>query len=167
MIDFLDGREVKPPGLPSNGMLLSMVEHELEINNCEIGKWERFQIIEEMWKNVRIPVGPTRKARLEKKRRKLSRKAFYDTDAWRQLRYRVLTKYGKICMVCGRTPEDDGVTMHVDHIKPRSKHPELELAEDNLQVLCEDCNMGKGAWDETDWRGPRLAAVMGERVDGT
>lgn len=22
----------------------------------------------------------------------------------------------------------------------------------NLQVLCADCNLGKGAWDATDWR---------------
>ena len=40
----------------------------------------------------------------------------------------------------------------MDHIKPVSKFPKLRLAESNLQVLCEDCNMGKSAWDETDWR---------------
>jgi 5-methylcytosine-specific restriction endonuclease McrA len=42
--------------------------------------------------------------------------------------------------------------MHVDHIKPRSKYPALELAEDNLQVLCELCNIGKSNTNETDWR---------------
>lgn len=73
---------------------------------------------------------------------------FYSSDAWRDLRYRVLVKFGRKCMACGVM----GSPAHVDHIKPRSKYPELELEFDNLQVLCEACNMGKRAWDETDWR---------------
>ena len=35
---------------------------------------------------------------------------------------------------------------------PRKTHPHLALSLDNLQVLCEDCNCGKGSWDSTDWR---------------
>lgn len=54
-------------------------------------------------------------------------------------------------MLCGRTPAD-GVKICVDHIKPRALYPALELEESNLQVLCNDCNMGKGRWDETDFR---------------
>ena len=73
---------------------------------------------------------------------------FYASREWKQLRYRVLIKYGRKCMCCGST---DGA-MHVDHIKPRSKYPHLALVFGNLQVLCEDCNMGKGAWDSTDFR---------------
>jgi 5-methylcytosine-specific restriction endonuclease McrA len=42
--------------------------------------------------------------------------------------------------------------MHVDHILPRSKFPELELDIDNLQVLCEECNLAKSNIDTTDWR---------------
>lgn len=42
--------------------------------------------------------------------------------------------------------------IHVDHIKPRSIFPSLELDISNLQILCEACNLGKGAWDQTDWR---------------
>lgn len=30
--------------------------------------------------------------------------------------------------------------------------PDLALSMDNLQVLCGDCNHGKGNWDVTDWR---------------
>lgn len=37
-------------------------------------------------------------------------------------------------------------------MKPRSKYPELALDPDNLQVLCKACNLGKLAWDETDFR---------------
>lgn len=44
------------------------------------------------------------------------------------------------------------VRIVVDHIKPISKHWHLRLDPDNLQVLCNDCNKGKGAWDETDYR---------------
>lgn len=73
---------------------------------------------------------------------------FYWSDEWRALRYRVLKEYGRTCMCCGA----EGNPPHVDHIKPRSRYPELALSFDNLQVLCVDCNMGKGAWDETDWR---------------
>ncbi len=86
---------------------------------------------------------------------------FYESDEWRALRYRVLVHYGRRCMCCGMTPAD-GKKMHVDHIKPRSRFPELELAFSNLQVLCEDCNLGKMARDQTDFRG-ELKLV--DRVD--
>jgi 5-methylcytosine-specific restriction endonuclease McrA len=42
--------------------------------------------------------------------------------------------------------------MHVDHIKPRSLFPLLAADPENLQVLCEDCNVGKSNVDTTDWR---------------
>jgi 5-methylcytosine-specific restriction endonuclease McrA len=73
---------------------------------------------------------------------------FYDSTAWRELRYRVIKAQGRRCMACGSTSK----TIHVDHIKPRSKHPELELEFSNLQVLCVDCNLGKSNKDHTDWR---------------
>lgn len=69
---------------------------------------------------------------------------------WRSLRFRVLAKH-KRCCLCGRS-RVDGVILHVDHIKPKSTHPHLAFCEDNLQVLCEDCNMGKGNTDEQDFR---------------
>jgi 5-methylcytosine-specific restriction endonuclease McrA len=73
---------------------------------------------------------------------------FYNTREWRELRYKTLVMHGKVCMACGAK---EGI-FHVDHIKPRSKHPEMELNQDNLQVLCESCNLGKSNTDETDWR---------------
>jgi len=75
---------------------------------------------------------------------------FYRSIQWRQLRYLALRNC-KGCQCCG-AKASDGIVLHVDHVKPRYKHPELSLCLDNLQVLCEDCNMGKGAWDMTDWR---------------
>lgn len=76
---------------------------------------------------------------------------FLESYEWRSLRMEVLAKYGPVCMCCGATRED-GEKMHVDHIKPRRKRPDLALTFDNLQVLCGTCNQGKGNWDETDWR---------------
>jgi hypothetical protein len=89
------------------------------------------------------------------KRKLVSRKdneEFYSSREWLSLRVRVLEKYECKCMMCGRSPRNHGVVIHVDHIKPRSKHPELSLEISNLQLLCGDCNLGKGNKYDTDWR---------------
>jgi hypothetical protein len=75
-------------------------------------------------------------------------KDFYKTREWRDVRYKALVKFGKKCQACGETSG----YIHVDHILPRSKHPKLELDIENLQVLCEACNIGKSNTDTTDWR---------------
>jgi len=67
---------------------------------------------------------------------------FYRTQEWRSLRVEVLAESNRRCLLCGSSPEH-GITLHVDHIKPRSLFPELALDKSNLQVLCEDCNLGK------------------------
>jgi len=72
---------------------------------------------------------------------------FYATNKWKELRKRVLEIYGRKCMCCGSKRN-----IHVDHIKPRSKFPELELTFDNLQILCNQCNSRKSNFDETDYR---------------
>lgn len=76
---------------------------------------------------------------------------FYESRDWLDLRYRVLQKSGGSCKLCGcrATPENP---IQVDHIKPRSKFPELALVESNMQVLCKSCNLGKSNKDNTDWR---------------
>jgi len=77
---------------------------------------------------------------------------FYMSKEWRELRYTFLKNQEARCACCGRTPRQHRIAIHVDHIKPRSKHPELELRMANLQILCEDCNLGKLNKDDTDWR---------------
>lgn len=77
---------------------------------------------------------------------------FYTSVEWRMVRYAVFKLRGRKCEICGRNPKKDKISLHVDHIRPRSKYPALALAVDNLQVLCEDCNMGKSNKDDTDWR---------------
>lgn len=78
-------------------------------------------------------------------------KYFLKSFDWLTLRMKVLKKYGATCQCCGSSAHN-GAVINVDHIKPRSKFPELCLDENNLQVLCNDCNKGKAAWDQTDWR---------------
>lgn len=78
-------------------------------------------------------------------------KAFYQSDEWRAVRYEALKLHGARCQCCGISPKE-GAIMHVDHIKPRSKFPDLALVLANLQILCEGCNLGKMARDQTDWR---------------
>lgn len=78
-------------------------------------------------------------------------KEFLSTRAWRALRYKAIREYGARCMCCGASRET-GAVINVDHIKPRRLYPELALDINNLQILCGDCNAGKGNWDETDWR---------------
>jgi hypothetical protein len=81
----------------------------------------------------------------------VSSDAFLSSYQWRKLRMEALIKYGRRCMCCGATPST-GAVMNVDHIKPRKRYPELALEINNLQILCHDCNHGKGNWNETDWR---------------
>ena len=58
---------------------------------------------------------------------------------WR-LRAQVLLRDGATCRMCGARPEH-GVRLHVDHIQPWAKGGETIL--ENLQILCERCNVGK------------------------
>jgi 5-methylcytosine-specific restriction endonuclease McrA len=79
---------------------------------------------------------------------------FYASREWLRVRYKALQmhfiRYGHTCLCC----KQKFVPLHVDHIKPRSKYPELALDLANLQVLCADCNIGKSNIDETDFREP-------------
>jgi len=79
---------------------------------------------------------------------------FYRSYPWRRLRTDMLeanrVRYGALtCECCLATTT---AQWHVDHVRPRSTHPELALEPANLQVLCQDCNLGKGTRYATDWR---------------
>ena len=84
--------------------------------------------------------------------------AFLASYEWRRVRMIVLKRDNARCACCGATPAD-GRVMNVDHIKPRKYHPQLALDLNNLQVLCDECNHGKGNWDQTDWRGYSEAEI--------
>lgn len=99
--------------------------------------------------------------RRKKKKVKNKVNGFYQSREWRELRVRVIEWHEGKCAMCGRTHKEHGVVIHIDHIKPRSKYPELELRFDNLQILCEDCNLGKSNKYETDWR-PKISSAEKE-----
>lgn len=75
---------------------------------------------------------------------------------WKELRMTAIEKnkllYGvSTCVICRRTSRD-GIKINVDHIKPRKDFPELSLLVTNLQVLCSDCNCGKGNHVDIGWK---------------
>jgi hypothetical protein len=75
---------------------------------------------------------------------------FYLSKKWLTLRREVFEKYGSVCSCCGATRQS-GAQLEVDHIKSRSKYPELELVFSNLQILCKPCNLGKSNDSEKNW----------------
>lgn len=97
---------------------------------------------------------PVKKAKRKKtrksKRRQRKNETFYESREWRDVRYEALKLYDRRCVCCGRKPPE--VQLHVDHIKPRSKRPDLELDINNLQIMCKDCNLGKSNKDSIDYR---------------
>lgn len=61
---------------------------------------------------------------------------------WR-LRFLVMQRDGFRCCACGSSPaKGHVVTLHVDHVLPWSKGGDTTI--ENLQTLCETCNIGKG-----------------------
>jgi len=71
---------------------------------------------------------------------------FFESKQWQRLRYLTLQR-DRACVLCGATKN-----LHCDHIKPRSKCPQLEFDPDNLQTLCGQCNLAKLNRDEIDYR---------------
>lgn len=88
-----------------------------------------------------------------------AKEAFYKSWEWRTLRLKALQEHGRVCKCCGNRPgmfyaSGEPVRIVIDHIKPISKYWHLRLDPSNLQPLCDECNQGKGNWDETDFRSP-------------
>jgi len=58
------------------------------------------------------------------------------------LRFEVLRRDNYRCVFCGKSPVTNlGTNLHIDHKVPFSKGGKSTL--DNLQTLCEECNLGK------------------------
>lgn len=65
---------------------------------------------------------------------------FYKSLKWKNFRFRCFKELERKCVICGSNEK-----LHLDHIKPRSIYPELAFEKKNMQILCEQCNLGKGA----------------------
>lgn len=143
-------------GMVSKGEIIRIFETYPLINGRRYNGWggkkrKLDEIYQLLW-NGKPPQRDGRKSSKHKRDKDFATSnKFLSSYQWRKLRYEAIQKYERRCMCCGLTP-DDGIKLHVDHIKPRKKYPELALDIDNLQILCEICNHGKGNWDETDHR---------------
>jgi hypothetical protein len=57
------------------------------------------------------------------------------------LRAKILHRDGRRCRMCGKTVDQDGIRLHVDHKIPREWGGSSD--EENLWALCSSCNEGK------------------------
>jgi hypothetical protein len=60
----------------------------------------------------------------------------------RKPRMRVLKRDGYRCRICGRSPDDYDVVLHVHHIRPWGGGYSGMTEEDNLITLCDTCHDG-------------------------
>ncbi len=82
---------------------------------------------------------------------------FYKSWVWRSARVKVLQRFSATCQLCSASSKHldmcgEPVRIVVDHIYPLHTHWDMRLAASNLQVLCDECNQGKGAWNTADFR---------------
>lgn len=63
------------------------------------------------------------------------------TNGWLIKRFFIFSRDGFVCRYCGRSPLEDKIKLHCDHIIPRFRGGGNE--NDNLITSCEDCNHGK------------------------
>jgi hypothetical protein len=106
-------------------------------------------------KIVEPPPEPIKIEPAAPKKRKSRANRVCSTPQWKELRREALLFYGAKCHKCGSTAE-----LHVDHIKPKKKHPELAYTLSNLQILCRSCNFEKGYRHETDYRPSHLRILI-------
>ncbi len=137
-------REVKSIGKSNAKKMVMDYAAELTGTRQEIGEFKAP-------KRLEIAAAAVTVKRHPPAARPLEPQEFYWSDEWRRVRYIALKASRGCCELCGEGPSP-GKPLHVDHIKPRSLYPNLELDIKNLQVLCADCNLGKGNRDQVDWR---------------
>jgi 5-methylcytosine-specific restriction endonuclease McrA len=63
---------------------------------------------------------------------------FYQSNAWRRVRYLALQRDRWRCTCCGRRVRDKG-SARVELIVPRHVRPYMALVVSNLRTLCIDC----------------------------
>ena len=82
----------------------------------------------------------------ERKERLDEAKRFYSSPEWNLIREQVIKEKGRVCSECKKYIRNNK-DVTVDHIRPRSKYPDLALEKQNLRVLCRRCNSSKGDKD--------------------
>jgi len=111
------------------------------------GSWAdaRLKFIEyKMGKNILADdfILPDREEQETKQGNKIEYKKENSRTVSLSVRLAVLNRDNFRCVFCGKSPATDRDTiLHIDHIVPFSKGGKSTL--DNLQTLCEKCNLGK------------------------
>ena len=78
-----------------------------------------------------------------------------------ELRFDVFRRDNYRCKICGSS-SDQGVQLHVDHVVPISKGGKSDF--DNLQTLCERCNIGKSNKSFTNEKSRTCKKCQGELI---
>lgn len=152
---FLARKELETRGLAINGTAIALAKRLGLDASCRKDAWAPLAALFNVDTTAIYNWTPKKQTRKPSSLKKFN--SFYETREWRKLRFQALLKYGRKCLCCNATDK----VLHVDHVKPRSKFPELELDINNLQILCEDCNMGKGGWSQEDFR---PASIVGDQI---
>lgn len=100
-----------------------------------------FNNLLELMETGKVTREQTRTFRRTPKQNKRKRKSIT-----KSIRHEVFKRDNYRCLECNASKDDDGITLHIDHIIPVSQGGSDEL--DNLQTLCQDCNLAKSnrAW---------------------
>jgi hypothetical protein len=61
---------------------------------------------------------------------------FYTGSEWKELRNKVFVRDNYTCQDCGK----HGGYLEANHIKPRSRYPDLKLVASNIETLCKPCH---------------------------
>jgi HNH endonuclease len=155
--------ELKRLGIKYHGMdMAEAVRLIAAAHGVQPPKWrrERAAFISALVKGNKavmatVPTKPTNVVKFPKKPKPPPEdkiKKFYASWEWKRLSYDAKLQRGRKCECCGAQPPQ--VRIITDHIKPIRHHWHLRLDPSNLQVLCDECNMGKGSRDESDFREP-------------
>lgn len=108
--------------------------------------------IKEAWNIIKSYAGRDIVDIIDKEYSKDAAKRFYSSVRWQSLRVHIIEEQKGRCQMCGASYKEDGIKIHVDHIVPLSVDWSRRLDKNNLQLLCEACNLGKGNKYTTDWR---------------
>lgn len=114
-------------------------------------------------KAERITENAQKRAAVDAMKKEAEKKARPRKPIGARLRAMVLERDGFRCKRCGRGA-CDGEQMRIDHIVPIAQGGTND--ESNLQVLCETCNLGKGARREPIDNSKivsQLAAIVGKK----
>lgn len=124
------------------------VEREIILHSLERNRWNRTRAAQELGLTFRAMRYRMEKLGVEENGAGHRRLPAGFNKAWPALREAAFSVFGRACNYCGGKAAE-GIKLHVDHVKPIRDYPELALDLSNLQVLCESCNLKKGARTNT------------------